>query len=161
MHSFMCSTCNIHSSYFYSASFSQLLLRGAPDTAWILCRSFMPKRHRQLQVKDLSKVPTWRLERDSNPRPLGRKATNLLMRHQASQYTILPRPNPLIGWTCLFPVPGPLWLNGGSLHPLVPLYGVDFPLQSVPPSSLVVYPPLSLTSKTCLFSRCYTHRERF
>ena len=30
-------------------------------------------RHRQLQVKDLPKVPTWRLERDSNPRPFGRK----------------------------------------------------------------------------------------
>src|SRR6218665_1165356 len=83
MHSFMCFTCNIHSSYFYSASLSPLLLRGAPDTAWILCRSFMPKRHRQLQVKDLSKVPTWRLERDSNPRPFGRKVMNLSMSHHA------------------------------------------------------------------------------
>ena len=79
----MCSMCNIHSSYFYSASLSPLLLRGAPDTAWILCRSFMPKRHRQLQVKDLSKVPTWRLERDSNPRPFGRKVMNLPMSHHA------------------------------------------------------------------------------
>jgi len=34
-----------------------------------------------------------------------------------------------------------------SLHPLVPLCGIDLPLQSVPPSSLVVYPNLSLTSK--------------
>src|SRR6218665_281849 len=33
-------------------------------TARILCRSFTPKRHRQLRVKDLPKVPTWRLERD-------------------------------------------------------------------------------------------------
>jgi len=38
----------IYSDYFYSASSSPLLLRGAPDTAQILCRSFMPKRHRQL-----------------------------------------------------------------------------------------------------------------
>ena len=38
----------IHSGYFYSASSSPLLLRGAPDTARILCRCFMPKRHRQL-----------------------------------------------------------------------------------------------------------------
>jgi len=48
----------IHSGYFYSASSNPLLLRGAPDTALILCRSFMPKRHRQLQVKDLPKVPS-------------------------------------------------------------------------------------------------------
>jgi len=36
-----------------------LLLRGAPDTTWILCWSFTPKRHRQLRAKDLPKVPTW------------------------------------------------------------------------------------------------------
>src|SRR6218665_363671 len=53
----------------YGASSSPLLLRGAPDPARILCQSFTTKRHRQLQVKDLLKVPTWRLERDSNPRP--------------------------------------------------------------------------------------------
>src|SRR6218665_1926715 len=60
----------IHSGYFYSASSSRLglLLRGAPDAARILCRSFTPKRHRLVRVKDLPKVPTWRLERDSNPR---------------------------------------------------------------------------------------------
>src|SRR6218665_330070 len=43
----------IHSGHFYSASSSPLLLRRAPDTARILCRSFTPKRHRQLRVKDL------------------------------------------------------------------------------------------------------------
>src|SRR6218665_595808 len=32
---------------------------------------------RQLQVKDLPKVPTWRLKRDSNPRPFKQKASNL------------------------------------------------------------------------------------
>jgi len=48
------------------------ILRGAPDTARILCRSFTPKHHRQLWVKDLPKVPTWGLERDSNPRLSGR-----------------------------------------------------------------------------------------
>ena len=47
----------INSVYFYSASSSPLLLRGAPDTARILRLSFTPKRHRQLQVKDLSKIP--------------------------------------------------------------------------------------------------------
>ena len=45
----------------------------------------MLKRHRQLQVKDLPKVPTWRLERDSNLRPSGRKATNLPMSHHVPQ----------------------------------------------------------------------------
>src|SRR6218665_3957199 len=40
-----------------------------------------PKCHRQLRIKDLPKVPTWRLERDSNPQPFGRKASNLPTRH--------------------------------------------------------------------------------
>jgi len=66
----------IHSGYFYSASSSPLLLRGAPDTARILCRNFT-----QLWVKDLPKVPTWRLERESNPRPLGRKVSTQPMHH--------------------------------------------------------------------------------
>ena len=61
----------------------QVHYRSALDTARILCRSFTPKRHRQLRAKDLPKVPTWRLEPDSNPRPVGRKASNLPMRHHA------------------------------------------------------------------------------
>src|SRR6218665_1809310 len=65
----------IHSVYFCDGSSSPLLLRGAPDTALILCRSFMPKRHWQLRVKDLPKVPTWLLEWYANPRPFGRTAT--------------------------------------------------------------------------------------
>src|SRR6218665_3876807 len=65
----------IHSGYFYSGSSSPLLLRGTPDTAWIMHQSFTPKRHKQLQVKDLPKVPT----RDSNTRPFRRKATNIPM----------------------------------------------------------------------------------
>src|SRR6218665_2514814 len=67
--------------YFYSTSSSPLLLRGTPDTARILCRSFTLKHHRQLQVKDLPKVPTWWLERDSNPQPFGQNGTNLPMNH--------------------------------------------------------------------------------
>src|SRR6218665_3030032 len=34
----------------------------------------MPKRYRQLRVKDLPKVPSWRLEGDSNPPPSAPKA---------------------------------------------------------------------------------------
>ena len=49
----------IHSDHFYSATWSPLLLRSAPDTARILCRSFTLKRHRQLWVKDLPKVPIY------------------------------------------------------------------------------------------------------
>src|SRR6218665_390869 len=60
----------------------------APDTAQILCRSLTPKRHRQLRVKDLPTIPTRRLERDSNPRPFGRKATNLPMSHHALKHLI-------------------------------------------------------------------------
>ena len=86
IHSFIYSF--IHSGYFYSASSSLLLLKSTPDTTRILCQSFTPKRHRQVQVKDLSKVHTWRLERNSNPRPFGWKATNLQMSHHA-QYVAM------------------------------------------------------------------------
>jgi len=71
----------IHSGYFYSVSSSPLLLRGAPDTARILRRSFTPKRHRQLWVKDFPKVLTWRLEWELYSWPFGRKASTLPKRH--------------------------------------------------------------------------------
>ena len=75
----------IHSFYFHCASSNPLLLRSAPNTARTLCRSFTPKRHRQgLRVKDFPKVPTWRLEQDSNLQPLRLKAPNLPMSHHAS-----------------------------------------------------------------------------
>src|SRR6218665_689171 len=50
---------------------------------------YTPKRRdrqvRQLRVKGFPKVPTWRLERDLNPRPSGRKASALPMRHHVPQ----------------------------------------------------------------------------
>ena len=58
-------------------------MTGMNEWAHILCRSFTPKRHRPLWVKDLPKIPTWHLERDSNPRPIGWKASNLPMCHHA------------------------------------------------------------------------------
>ena len=63
----------IHSGHFYSAPSSPLglLLRGAPDYSTDTVLEFDAEAHRQLQVKDLPKVPTWRLERESNPRPSG------------------------------------------------------------------------------------------
>src|SRR6218665_1740321 len=59
---FLCLLCH----YFIQAISvvqSQLLLRGAPDSVPIR-RSLTPKRHRQLRVKDLPKVPSWQLKRD-------------------------------------------------------------------------------------------------
>ena len=47
-----------------------------------LCRSFMHAQAPQA-VKDLLQVPTWQLERESNPRPFRRKATNLPMSNHA------------------------------------------------------------------------------
>src|SRR6218665_3573140 len=61
----------IHSGHFYSAPSSPLLLRGAPDYSTDTVWEFHAEAHRQLQVKGLQKVPTWRLERESNPRPSG------------------------------------------------------------------------------------------
>ena len=68
---------------------SPLLLRGAPNTARILCRIFMLTRHRELRVKALPKVPMWQLERDSNPQPFGRKAMNLPVSHHAPKIDLL------------------------------------------------------------------------
>src|SRR6218665_1673147 len=61
----------IHSGNFYSAPSSPLLLRGAPDYSTATASEVHAEAHGQLQVKDLPKVPTWRLERESNPRPSG------------------------------------------------------------------------------------------
>src|SRR6218665_1492151 len=55
----------------------------APQHCTNTVRSFTPKRQMQLRVKDLSKVSTWRLDRDSNPRPSGRKASTPPMRNHA------------------------------------------------------------------------------
>jgi len=59
----------IHSSHIYSAHSSPLLLRGAPDCSTDTVSEFHAEAHRQLQVQDLPKVLTWRLEQESNPRP--------------------------------------------------------------------------------------------
>jgi len=68
---------------FYSASSSPQLLRGAPDYSINSVAVNTPKRYRQLWVKDLPKVPTWRLEWDSNQRPSRRKVMNLSLSHHA------------------------------------------------------------------------------
>ena len=61
----------IQSGHFYSAPSSHLLLRGAPEYSTDTVSEFHAEAHRKLQVKDLSKVLTWRLERESNPRHFG------------------------------------------------------------------------------------------
>src|SRR6218665_1155223 len=50
----------IHSGHFYSISSSPLLLRGTPDYSTDTVSEFHAEAHRQLQIKDLPKVPTWR-----------------------------------------------------------------------------------------------------
>ena len=42
----------------------------------------------QLQVKDLPKVPTWRLERESNPRPFGWKSSSQPGCHHAPRFLV-------------------------------------------------------------------------
>ena len=46
------------------------------------------KCFRQLWVKDLPKVPTWRLEWDSNLRPYGRKTPYLPVSHYAPHHSL-------------------------------------------------------------------------
>src|SRR6218665_2444937 len=48
----------IHSGHFYSAPSSPVPLRGAPDYSTDTVSEFHAEAHRQLQVKDLLKVPT-------------------------------------------------------------------------------------------------------
>ena len=78
----------IHSGYFNSAPSSPLLLRGAPDYNTDTVSEFHAKAHRQLQVKDLPKVRTWRLERESNPRPSGWKSSTQPMRHHVQHWLL-------------------------------------------------------------------------
>ena len=73
-------------SFIQTISIAPLQVHYCSETARILCRTFTPKRHRQLQVNYLPKVSMWRRDRDSNPRPFGRKATNQPMSHHAPQF---------------------------------------------------------------------------
>ena len=66
----------IHFRYLYSAP-SRFLLRGAPDYSADTESEFHAEAHEQLRVKDLPRVPTRRLEVDSNPQPSGCKAPNI------------------------------------------------------------------------------------
>src|SRR6218665_1432705 len=50
----------IHSGYFYSTPSSPLPLRGASDYRTDTVSEFHAEAHRQLQVKDLPKIPAWR-----------------------------------------------------------------------------------------------------
>ena len=69
----------------YSAP-SIFLLRGAPDYSADTESEFHAEAHEQLRVKDLPRVPTRRLEVDSNPQPSGCKAPNIPLHHRAPQY---------------------------------------------------------------------------
>ena len=66
----------------YSAP-SRFLLRGAPDYSADTESEFHAEAHEQLRVKDLPRVPTRRLEVDSNPQPSSCKAPNIPLHHRA------------------------------------------------------------------------------
>src|SRR5688572_908927 len=68
----------------YSAP-SRFLFRGAPGYSADAESEFHAEVHEQLRVKDLPRVPTRRLEVDSNPQPSGCKAPNIPLHHRAPQ----------------------------------------------------------------------------
>src|SRR5688572_1772475 len=68
----------------YSAP-SRFLLRGAPDYSADTEADFHVEAHEQLRVRDLPRVPTRRLEVDSNPQPSACKAPNIPLHHRAPQ----------------------------------------------------------------------------
>src|SRR6188768_3362058 len=61
---------------------SRFLLRVAPDYSVDTESKFHAEAHEQLQVKDLPRVPTQRLEVDSNPQASGCKAPNIPLHHR-------------------------------------------------------------------------------
>src|SRR6218665_2959966 len=68
---------HIHSGYFYSASSSPPLPTDTLPTQDECCVGVSRRR--------ATGVDTWRSERDSNPRPFGRKVSNLPMIHPDPQ----------------------------------------------------------------------------
>jgi len=79
----------IHSGHCYRAPLSPLLLRDAPDHSTDTVSGFHAEAHRQLQIKNMPKVPTWRLERESNPRPSGWKSSSKPRRHHVPQFHLV------------------------------------------------------------------------
>src|SRR6218665_1967172 len=74
--------------HFYSASHSMSLSEALQTTAIDTVSEFTRQSATGncMQVKDLPKAPTWRLERDLNLRPSGRKTSTLPMRHHIPIY---------------------------------------------------------------------------
>src|SRR6218665_2769526 len=77
-------------SFIQAFYIAPIQVRSRQITDSLLCRSFTPKRHRQMRVMDLAKVPKRRLERDSDPRPSSRKASPLPMRQYVSTIDVPP-----------------------------------------------------------------------
>ena len=72
----------------YSAP-SRVLLRGAADYSAYTEWECHAEAHEKLRVKDLLRVPTRRLEVDSNPQPSGCKAPNIPLHHRAPRRFVL------------------------------------------------------------------------
>ena len=77
----------------------------------ILCWSFTQKRHRQLRVMDFPTVSTWRLERDSSPRPSVQKASTLPMSHHVTVHLYL---TSTVSWTVCGQITLQAFFNAGS-----------------------------------------------
>ena len=73
----------IHSWHFYSAISSPKLHRGVPDYSIHIVPELTRQNNTALQVKNLPKVPIWRLEWGSNMLLSGCKASNLQLSYHA------------------------------------------------------------------------------
>ena len=109
----------IHSGHFYSAPSSLLQLRGSPDYSTDTVSEFHAEAQRQLHVKDLPKVPAWRQERESNPRPSGWKSSSQQRHYHV--YHALKRPTftftfttALERWLEVFVNSKPRWCTSSS-----------------------------------------------
>ena len=100
----------IHFRYLYSAP-SRYLLRGAPEYSADTESEFHAEAHEQLRARDLPRVPTRRLEVDSNPQPSGCKAPNIppwggfepaTLRLQGTEHTSTPPRPTYVCWDLAF-----------------------------------------------------------
>src|SRR6218665_200404 len=78
----------IHS---FIRSFIQAISIATLQVRYYSARILVPEFHAEapqtIAIKNLPKVPTWRLEEDSDPRPSGRKASTLPMHHYVQRHT--------------------------------------------------------------------------
>src|SRR6218665_447473 len=79
--------------YFYSASLSPLLLRGAFDTAYMLCRSFTPKAPQATPSEGFAQSPYVAARAGLEPATIGTKGV------ESTNEPPRPTPRPTVGIT--------------------------------------------------------------